>query len=127
LCLKHQIKQMVSQGQGGSIVNISSAAALKPQVNSPGYVAAKHGVIGLTKSASKDYGKAGIRVNSVAPGSVDTAMLYAHLEAAGHDAQEYANSQSTLGRFAQPEEIAQGTLWLISDSSSYVNGIVLGV
>lgn len=127
LCLKYEIAQMLAQGDGGAIVNISSAIALKPGFSSPAYTSAKHGVIGLTKAVSKDYGKQGIRVNSVAPGSVDTVMLAGYLENLGIDPQQYANDTTTVGRFAQPEEVAEGSLWLISDAASYVNGVVLGV
>ncbi len=127
LCLKHEIAQMVAQGGGGAIVNVSSAIALKPGPGAPAYIAAKHGVIGLTKSAAKDYGKAGIRVNAVAPGSVDTVMLHSYLEGIGIDPQVWADSTTTIGRFAQPEEVAEGNLWLISEAASYVNGFVLGV
>lgn len=127
LCLKYEIKQMLAQGSPGAVVNISSAIALKPSNACPAYIAAKHAVIGLTKSASKDYGKSGIRVNAIAPGSVDTVMLRGFLEQLGLDPQEWANSQSTLGRFAQPEEVAQGSLWLLSDAASYAHGITLGV
>lgn len=127
LCLKAEIAQMRKQGGGGAIVNISSAIALKPGPACPAYIAAKHGVIGLTKSAALDYGTDGIRTNCVAPGSVDTVMLHAYLQNLGIDPAEYAANTTTVGRFARPEEVARGSLWLLSDASSYVNGVVLGV
>jgi len=127
LCLKHEIRQMRAQGDGGSIINISSVSGFRPQPDNPAYVSAKHGVVGLTKAAAVENGMEGIRINSVAPGAIDTPMLRDALDRFGFDADAYAQQLSTLGRFGQAREIAQGTLWLASDASSYVHGTTLQI
>ena len=127
LCLKYEIRQMLKQGGGGSIVNTSSVSGIRPQPANPAYVAAKHGVIGLTRQAAMDYSPSGIRVNSVAPGAIDTPMLQEALIKFGLDPVTYPKQLSMLGRFAQASEVAEGNLWLISDLSSYVTGTVLSI
>jgi NAD(P)-dependent dehydrogenase (short-subunit alcohol dehydrogenase family) len=128
LCLKWEIKQMLKQGDGrGSIVNISSVSGIRPQPWTPAYCAAKFGVIGLTRQAAFDYSPQGIRINSVAPGCVETPMLYDWLQSAGVDHVAYAKQLSMLGRFAKASEIAEASMWLISDHSSYVTGSVLSI
>jgi NAD(P)-dependent dehydrogenase (short-subunit alcohol dehydrogenase family) len=125
LSQKYELQQMIKQGDGGSIINISSVSGFRPQPNNIAYVAAKHGVVGMTKVAAMENGQYGIRVNSVAPGAVDTPMLRGALEEFGLDEESYAPQLSLLNRFAQPREIAQATLWLASDASSYVTGTVI--
>ncbi len=127
LCMKYELAQMVAQGDGGSIVNISSVSGFRPQPYTIAYVAAKHGVNGLTKNAAMEYGPHNIRVNAVAPGAIDTPMLKASLDEMGLDRTEFAKKLSVLGRFGQPDEVAQGSLWLASDASSFVTGSVLFV
>jgi NAD(P)-dependent dehydrogenase (short-subunit alcohol dehydrogenase family) len=127
LCLKYEISQMLAQGDGGSIVNIGSVSSFRPQPNNAAYVAAKHGVIGLTKTASLENAPLGIRVNTVAPGAIDTPMIRGALETVGLTEEEFAPVISLLGRFGKPEEVAQASLWLCSDQSSYVTGAVLSV
>jgi len=127
LCLKYELKQMMKQGEGGSIVNVSSVSGIRPQPGTPVYIAAKHGVNGLTKTAAMDYSPYGIRVNTVAPGAVDTPMLQEALIRFGLDPVAYPKQLSMLGRFAQAEEVAQAHLWLISDLSSYVTGALIPV
>jgi NAD(P)-dependent dehydrogenase (short-subunit alcohol dehydrogenase family) len=127
LCLKYEIRQMLKQGDGGAIVNTSSVSGIRPQPGTPAYIAAKHGVIGLTKSAALDYSPQGIRVNSVAPGAIDTPMLQGAIIEFGLDPVEYPKQLSMLGRFAQPIEVAQANVWLISDLSSYVTGATISV
>lgn len=127
LCMKYELAQMLRQGEGGSIVNISSVSGFRPQPNTIAYVAAKHAVNGLTKNAAMEYGPHGIRVNAVAPGAIDTPMLSASLEEMGLDRTAYAKKLSVLGRFGQPVEVAQGSLWLASDAASFVTGTVLHV
>jgi NAD(P)-dependent dehydrogenase (short-subunit alcohol dehydrogenase family) len=127
LCLKYEIRQMMKQGTGGAIVNTSSVSGIRPQPANPAYVAAKHGVIGLTRNAAMDYSPHGIRVNSVAPGAIDTPMLRGALKQFGFDPVEYAKKLSMLGRFARAEEVAEANLWLISDLSSYITGAVYAV
>ncbi|WP_067725077.1 SDR family NAD(P)-dependent oxidoreductase [Oceanobacillus damuensis] len=125
LCQKYELQQMKKQGNGGSIINISSVSGYRPQPNNIAYVAAKHGVVGITKVAALENGKFNIRVNSVAPGAIDTPMLRGALEQFGLSEEEYAPQLSLLNRFGQAEEIAQATLWLASDASSYVTGTTI--
>lgn len=125
LCMKYELQQMLKQGMGGSIINISSVSGFRPQPNNIAYVAAKHGVVGMTKVAALENGPHNIRVNTVAPGAIDTPMLRGALEQFGFTAEEYAPQLSLLNRFGQPEEIAQASLWLASDASSYVTGTTI--
>ena len=90
LCMKYELQQMQKQGNGGSIINISSVSGFRPQPNTIAYVAAKHGVVGMTKVAAMENGPLNIRVNSVAPGAIDTPMLRGALEQFGLTEEEYA-------------------------------------
>ena len=125
LCMKYELQQMIKQGEGGSIINISSVSGFRPQPNNIAYVAAKHGVVGMTKLAALENGDKNIRVNTVAPGAIDTPMLRGSLEETGQTEEEFAPQLSLLGRFGQPIEIAQASLWLASDQSSYVTGTTI--
>lgn len=127
LCMKYEIKQLLKQDDGGSIVNTSSVSGLRPQPGNPAYVTAKHGVVGATKAAAMDYSIENIRINTVCPGAINTPMLEGAIEQFGLDPVEYAKQLSMLGRFAEPEEVAQANLWLCSDLSSYVTGATLAV
>lgn len=127
LCMKYEIRQMLARGTGGAIVNISSVSGVRPQPGNPAYVAAKHGVIGLTKAGSMDYAPKGIRVNAVLPGAIDTPMLREALETNNFTEEQFAPVLSLLGRFGRPEEVAEASAWLCSDASSYVTGHSLAV
>lgn len=127
ICLKYEIRQMMTQKSGGSIVNIASAIAEKVQTNSPAYVSAKCGVLGLTRAAAVEYGPVGIRINSVCPGIIQTKMLNSFCEDHGLTPEAFAAAATTLGRFATPIEVAQASLWLCSDSASYMSGANLDV
>ncbi len=127
LCMKYELQQMMQQGKGGSIINISSVSGIRPQPRTPIYIAAKFGVIGLTKSGAIDYSPHGIRVNAIAPGAIDTPMLRGALKQFGFDPNTYAKQLCMMGRFAQPSEVGQASLWLASDLSSYVTGAVITV
>lgn len=127
LCMKYELQQMLKQGGGGSIINISSVSGFRPQPKNIAYVAAKHAVVGMTKVAALENGQYNIRVNSVAPGAIDTPMLRGALEQFGFTEEEYAPQLSLLNRFGQPREIAQASLWLASDASSYVTGTTIHV
>jgi glucose 1-dehydrogenase len=102
-------------------------SSFRPQPNNAAYVAAKHGVIGLTKVASLENAPLGIRVNTVCPGAIDTPMVRGALETVGLTEAEFAPVISLFGRFGRPEEVAQASLWLCSDQSSYVTGAALSV
>lgn len=127
LCMKYELRQFVSQGDGGSIVNISSINAFKPTTGNPAYQAFKHGVEGLTKAAAYEYGRKGIRINSVAPGAIRTPMLAASLKSLGITEADIIPSMSLIGRLGEPREVAYGSLFLSSDEASYVHGTVLHV
>lgn len=127
LCLKFEIAQMLRQGDGGSIINIASTSSFRPQPNCAAYCAAKHGVIGLTRVAALENSPKGIRVNNVAPGAIDTPMIRSALEKVNCSEAEFAPILSLFNRFGKPEEVAQASLWLASDLSSYVTGTTLSV
>ena len=127
LCMKYEIRQFLAQGSKGSIVNVGSVSSVRPQPNNAAYVAAKHGVIGLTKTGSLEYAGQGIRVNAVLPGAIDTPMLRGSLEANGFSEADFAPALSLFGRFGKPEEVAEASAWLCSDASSYVTGHSLAV
>lgn len=127
LCMKYEIRQLLAQGSGGSIVNIGSVSSVRPQPNNAAYVAAKHGVIGLTKTGSLEYAGRNIRVNAVLPGAIDTPMLRGALETTGFTEADFAPALSLFGRFGRPEEVAEASAWLCSDASSYVTGHSLAV
>ncbi len=127
LSMKYEIRQFVAQGGGGSIVNISSINAFKPTTGNPAYQAFKHGVEGLTKAAAYEYGRQGIRINSVAPGAIRTPMLAASLKSLGITEADIIPSMSLIGRLGEPREVAQGLLFLSSDDASYIHGTVLHV
>ncbi|TGO28120.1 hypothetical protein BPAE_0032g00630 [Botrytis paeoniae] len=127
LCCKYEMQQMAKQGTKGSIVNIASINAFRPQPNMPAYTATKHAIIGLTKHASVEGGPKRIRVNAVAPGAIFSDMSAAALEIMGTTMEEFAPTVSNLHRFGMAHEVAQASLWLSSDNSSYVTGVCLPV
>lgn len=127
LCMKYETRQMLAQGNGGAIVNIGSVSSVRPQPNNSAYVAAKHGVVGLTKTGSLEYAPQGIRVNAVLPGAIDTPMLRGALEQNNMTESDFAPVLSLLGRFGRPEEVGEASAWLCSDASSYVTGHSLAV
>jgi NAD(P)-dependent dehydrogenase (short-subunit alcohol dehydrogenase family) len=120
LCMKYEIPQMIKRG-AGAIVNMSSGAGVIGIPQPPIYDASKHAVLGLTKSAAIGYAKSGIRINAVAPGLVKTDMI------ASIDKQfmETLKLMHPIGRIADPEEIANAVVWLLSDKASFVVGHTL--
>jgi NAD(P)-dependent dehydrogenase (short-subunit alcohol dehydrogenase family) len=125
LCMKYEIPQMLKQG-GGAIVNTSSVAGLVGLQGWSPYVASKHGVLGLTKSAALEYAKAKIRVNAVCPSIIQTDM--AQCFTGGNErVEKYILSQQPLSRMGTPEEVAGAVLWLCSDEASFVTGLALAV
>ncbi|KAJ5649788.1 uncharacterized protein N7484_003511 [Penicillium longicatenatum] len=125
--LKWEVRQMIEQGAGGSIINLSSATISKPQEDMSAHIAAKHGIVGLTHTAARENGKHNIRVNALAAGPTATDLTVATLKAMGTTEEAEAKKVSFLGRLAQPVEIAHAVLWLASDSSSYVTGATVPV
>ncbi|WP_369199451.1 glucose 1-dehydrogenase [Streptomyces sp. PU-14G] len=125
LCARAQIRQMLRQG-GGALVNVSSGAGVKGFQGQAAYAAAKHGVIGFTRSAALDHAADGIRLNAVCPGIVDTEMIRRFGDTrpggrAGLVADE------PVGRLGRPEEIASAVLWLCSDDAAFTTGTALVV
>ena len=114
---KFQIAEMLKNG-GGSIVNIASILGQVGTANSPAYVADKHGVVGLTKTAAIEYAKEGIRVNSVGPGYIKTPLL----NVLDDDTLDMLKGLHPIGRLGKPEEVAEIILWLASDKASFVTG-----
>jgi len=127
LCMKHELKQMLRQGGGGAIVNMSSVDGLTGSPNGAIYSATKHGVDGLTRSAAIEYGREGIRINAICGGGFATEML---ARGYGHDlawVERYRRPAIPLGRLGRPEECAEAVVWLCSDAASYVTGVCLPV
>ncbi|MGE5649971.1 MAG: SDR family oxidoreductase [Bacillota bacterium] len=125
LCMKHEIRQMLRQG-GGAIVNTASVAGLVGAPLQGVYAASKHAVVGMTKTAAAEYGKAGIRVNSVCPGVIRTAMLERALEREPRREKHIVRAHP-IGRIGEAAEIAGAVLWLCSDAASFVTGHQLAV
>ncbi len=120
LCLRAEIQQMLKQGTGGAIVNMSSVAGVMGAGGAAVYVASKHGVIGLTRTAALEYATAGIRVNAVCPAVIETPM--ADRAFGTPDVKQAVLAQHPIGRFGKPAEIAEAVLWLSSEKSSFVTG-----
>jgi NAD(P)-dependent dehydrogenase (short-subunit alcohol dehydrogenase family) len=121
--MKYQLEQMGKQGSG-VIINNASIAGVIGMPNAAVYVAAKHGLIGLSRSAALEYAQANIRVNVIAPGGVDTPMFRSTMGATDEGAA-YMASLHPMGRVSQPEEIAKAVLFLASDDSSFITGATL--
>src|SRR3954452_5428913 len=124
-CMKHELRQMERQG-GGAIVNNASVGALTGNPGIGSYIASKHGVVGLTRTAALEYVKHGMRVNAVNPGLIDTQVAR---DVVNGDEEAYAEMAKhvPIGRAGMPEEIASAVLWLCSPGASYVIGHALTV
>jgi len=122
LCMKYEIAQMLRQG-GGAIVNTSSVLGLGGWALTPAYNAAKHGVLGLTRTGAVEYSGRGIRVNAICPGWINTAMAVSELSRP--ELAEWIIRQHPIGRVGEPEEIAAVAVWLCSDAASFVTGAAL--
>ena len=120
LCMKYEIPAMLEHG-GGSIVNTSSGAGVVGIRGQAAYVAAKHGLIGLTKSAALDYAAQGVRVNAICPGIIETPMMD-RFSGGTSEGRARVIGQEPVGRMGRPEEIASAVLWLSSDLGAFATG-----
>lgn len=121
-CMRHEIPAIIDSG-GGAIVNCASTAGLRAAPTVSAYTAAKHGVVGLTKVAAKEYGRAGVRVNAICPGTVDTPMFRASMSAFA----DRLAASTPVGRLAEAREIADVALWLCDGAPGYLTGEVIAV
>jgi NAD(P)-dependent dehydrogenase (short-subunit alcohol dehydrogenase family) len=117
LCMKHELRQMVRQGRG-VIVNMASLAGILAEPGCYAYVASKHGIMGLTKTAAFDYAKAGIRINAICPAGIDTPGL----QQASEEFRQHLRDATPVGRIGTPEEVAAAVVWLCSDSAGFITG-----
>ncbi len=120
--LKHALRHMVEQ-KSGSIVNWSSLGGIQGSPGTSAYVAAKHGVVGLTKVAAAEYGRHGIRVNCLCPGFIHTEIM----GAMGFKSNPGLVDKAVLGRGGQPSEVAEAAAFLASDKASFITGVILPV
>ena len=125
-CIQAEIAQMVKQETGGNIVNTASIGGVVALPRATAYNAAKHGVVGITRTAALDYAPQKIRVNAVCPGFIDTPMLEAGA-APTQERRDLIASAVPMRRVASPAEVADVVAWLLSDQSSYVTGIAMPV
>jgi NAD(P)-dependent dehydrogenase (short-subunit alcohol dehydrogenase family) len=126
LSMKHELRQMVQQGSGGAIVNVSGTFGLIGCANIAPYSATRHAVLGLTKSAALEYVQHGIRINAVCPGATKTPLL--DMVTGGNPEAEAQWARfMPIGRLARPDEVANTIVWLCSDESSFVVGHALAV
>jgi len=125
-CMKFELRQMRKQGSG-TIVNCSSLGGLVGSPERGIYHAAKHGVLGFTKSAALEYAARGIRINAICPGLIQTPMSDQMVAAGQGEALKEMEKSIPMGRVGRPEEIANAVLWLCSDAASYVTGQSISV
>ncbi len=121
-CLRAELPLMLESG-GGAIVNTTSLQAHISYPRTAAYTAAKHGVLGLTKTIAKEYGGRNIRCNAVSPGVVDTPLTAGVIHS--DEYRDMLLAPIPLGRFAQPEDVAKAVLWLCSEGAGYINGAVI--
>jgi NAD(P)-dependent dehydrogenase (short-subunit alcohol dehydrogenase family) len=117
LSMKYEVQHMIARGSG-VIINMASLSGILAESGCYAYVAAKHGIMGLTKTAAFDHAKTGIRVNAICPGPIDTPGL----AEAGKEFRQKLNEWTPVGRIGKPEEVAAAVIWLCSDSAAFITG-----
>lgn len=127
LCMKYEIGAMLRDSRGGTIVNIGSTNSFRPQLHQPAYTASKFGVLGITKQAAVEYAPLGVRINTIAPGPIDTPMLRNSMARRGRNVEDVRTRLSLLGRFGEPSEIANAAMWLSSEESTFTVGDTIAV
>ena len=125
LCMKHEIRQMLKQG-GGAIANMASVGGLIGTPEISAYIAAKHGVIGLAKTAALECAQRGIRVNAVCPGAIRTALVE-NVIAEHPEMEKFFSDIHPIGRIGETNEVAEAVVWLCSDAASFVTGHAMTV
>lgn len=123
--MKYEIPAMLKNG-GGAIVNTSSVAGLVGIPQIPIYAATKHAVVGISKSVALEYAASGIRINTVNPGGIKTAMLDEFI-AGSEENEKFLKSMHPIGRIGKPEEIAEAVIWLCSPKASFMTGQAMAV
>lgn len=124
LCMKYEIRQMLTQG-GGVIVNMSSVSGLAGDPEHPAYGASKHGVAGLTKAAALAYARNRIRVNAVCPAAIRTPMIERTIQLHPDMSWESLAEGHPIGRIGEPEDVAAAVLWLCTQESDFITGHLL--
>jgi NAD(P)-dependent dehydrogenase (short-subunit alcohol dehydrogenase family) len=126
LAMRHEIGAMLARGSGGAIVNVSSTLGLRGSPFASPYSASKHGILGLTRTAALEYATAGIRINAVCPGAIDTPMMdetFARFPGFRETLIDFV----PMGRLGRPEEVAAAIAWLCSDAASFITGECLAI
>lgn len=126
-CMRAEIRRMTRQDAGGAVVNNASVLGKVGFETSSGYVAAKHGVLGLTKTAALENAEAGVRVNAVCPGFIETPLLEAGGITTDPEIRADIEGRHAMNRLGTPEEVAGAVLWLCSDEASFVTGESLDI
>jgi NAD(P)-dependent dehydrogenase (short-subunit alcohol dehydrogenase family) len=127
LCLKYEMRQMIAQGGGGSIVSTSSVGAVKPQPGFCAYNASKSGLGGLTRTAAIEGAPHNIRVNAILPGPTMNTLLFDYLTTTNPDVKGDMENDVPLHRLAYPEDMAEAVMWLCSDTANFVTGQCLPI
>ena len=125
-CMKHELTQMSKQKKG-VIINMSSILGKVGFPNSSNYVAAKHGIIGLTQTAALEYAQEGIRINAICPGFIETPLLTNAGITENTDIQKHIINQHPMKRLGKSEEVANGFIFLASDESSFITGTTVDI
>lgn len=126
-CMRAELRRMKRQDAGGAVVNNASVLGKVGFETSSGYVAAKHGVLGLTKTAALENAEAGVRVNAVCPGFIETPLLKAGGITTDPEVRAAIEGRHAMNRLGTPEEVSGAVLWLCSDEASFVTGESLDV